>query len=112
MRSAVPFSAEGSGRGRVWLRLAAALLALAILVPDLIHALRFVSTPGRVTGWEAAWIAKGIAEGHGFSLPEAGKFFGRPRGLDGEGSQKFHRLKPLAPNDASALYLRTFRRLA
>jgi hypothetical protein len=44
----------------------------------------------------------------GFSLPEAGKYFGRPRGLAGEGSRKFHRLKPLAPNDAAALYLTTF----
>ena len=48
----------------------------------------------------------------GFSVPEAEKFFGRPRGLSGEGSQKFHRLKPLAPNEASALYLKAFRRLS
>jgi len=48
----------------------------------------------------------------GFSLPEAGKFFGRPRGLDGEGSQKFHRLKPLAPNEAADVYLKKFRQLA
>jgi 5'-deoxynucleotidase YfbR-like HD superfamily hydrolase len=48
----------------------------------------------------------------GFSVAESEKFFGRPRKLDGEGSQKFHRLKPLAPNDAAALYLKLFRQLA
>ena len=47
----------------------------------------------------------------GFSIPEADKFFGRPRGLDGEGSQKFHRLKPLAPTEAAAIYLKTFHQL-
>ena len=40
------------------------------------------------------------------------KFFGRPRGLDGENAARFFRLKPLAPNDASALYLKSFRKLA
>lgn len=48
----------------------------------------------------------------GFSVPEAEKFFGRPKGLDGEGSQKFHRLKPLAPTEAAALYLKTFQKLS
>jgi len=48
----------------------------------------------------------------GFGLTEAERFFGRPRGLGGEGSQKFHRLKPLAPVEAAALYLRTFHKLA
>lgn len=47
----------------------------------------------------------------GFSIPESEKFFGRPKGLDGEGSQKFHRLKPLPANDAASLYLKTFARL-
>ena len=47
----------------------------------------------------------------GFSLAEADKFFGRPRGLDGEGSQKFSRLKPLAPPDAAAIYLNIFQKL-
>lgn len=47
----------------------------------------------------------------GFSLPEAARFFGRPAGLDGEGSARFTALEPLAPNDASALYLATFRKL-
>jgi 5'-deoxynucleotidase YfbR-like HD superfamily hydrolase len=47
----------------------------------------------------------------GFSIEESEKFFGRPRGLDGEGSSRFLKLKPLAPNDASALYLKTFRKL-
>lgn len=48
----------------------------------------------------------------GFAVPEAEKFFGKPKGLDGEAAQRFFRLKPLAPNDAAALYLRTFRKLA
>jgi len=48
----------------------------------------------------------------GFGVAEAEKFFGRPKGLDGEGSSRFFRLNPLAPNDAAALYLRTFRKLA
>jgi len=48
----------------------------------------------------------------GFSVKESEKFFGRPKGLDGEGTSKFHRLKPLAPNEASALYLKAFKRLA
>jgi uncharacterized protein len=47
----------------------------------------------------------------GFSLAEADKFFGRPRKLDGEGSQKFHRLKPLPPNEAEAIYLKRFQML-
>jgi hypothetical protein len=48
----------------------------------------------------------------GFTVAEAEKFFGRPKGLDGEGSRKFHQLKPLAPNEAAALYLRKFNQLA
>jgi hypothetical protein len=47
----------------------------------------------------------------GFTVPEAKKFFGRPRGLDGEGSRKFLHLKPLAPNDAAAQYLKKFKQL-
>jgi 5'-deoxynucleotidase YfbR-like HD superfamily hydrolase len=47
----------------------------------------------------------------GFSVREADKLFGRPRGLSGEGSTAFHALKPLAPNEASAQYLRKFRQL-
>lgn len=47
----------------------------------------------------------------GFSITEAHKFFGRPRGLSGEGGTGWRTLKPLAPNDASAQYLRKFRRL-
>jgi 5'-deoxynucleotidase YfbR-like HD superfamily hydrolase len=44
----------------------------------------------------------------GFSLEEAEKFFGRPKGLDGQGSRQFHHLVPLAPRDAEALYLKEF----
>jgi 5'-deoxynucleotidase YfbR-like HD superfamily hydrolase len=47
----------------------------------------------------------------GFSVEEANKFFGRPRGLSGEGSLKFSRLKPLAPPDAAAQYLKLFQSL-
>jgi 5'-deoxynucleotidase YfbR-like HD superfamily hydrolase len=45
----------------------------------------------------------------GFSLDEAAKFFGRPSGLDGVKS--FHALRPLAPNDAEAAYVRKFKQL-
>jgi hypothetical protein len=48
----------------------------------------------------------------GFDATEAETFFGRPRGLDGEGSSRFLRLKPMGPNDAAALYLKSFRKLA
>lgn len=48
----------------------------------------------------------------GFGLAEAQTIFGRPRGLGGEGSSRFSQLTPLAPEDASALYLGTFRILA
>jgi 5'-deoxynucleotidase YfbR-like HD superfamily hydrolase len=47
----------------------------------------------------------------GFSITEAHKFFGRPKGLSGEGGTGLRALKPLAPNDASAQYLRKFRQL-
>jgi 5'-deoxynucleotidase YfbR-like HD superfamily hydrolase len=47
----------------------------------------------------------------GFSITEAYKYFGRPRGLSGEGGTGWRTLKPLAPNDASAQYLRKFRQL-
>lgn len=48
----------------------------------------------------------------GFAVAEAEKFFGKPKGLEGGTAQRFFRLKPLAPNDAAALYLKTFRKLA
>ena len=47
----------------------------------------------------------------GFSVPEAEKFFGRPKGLNGQGSRKFLQLKPLPPNDAAALFLKKFKLL-
>jgi len=47
----------------------------------------------------------------GFSVPEAEKFFGRPRGLDGKGSEKFFHLKPLATQDAAIQFLKTFKML-
>jgi 5'-deoxynucleotidase YfbR-like HD superfamily hydrolase len=45
----------------------------------------------------------------GFSSEEAAKFFGRPSGLDGVKS--FHALRPLAPDDAEAAYVRKFKQL-
>jgi hypothetical protein len=48
----------------------------------------------------------------GFAVGEAEKFFGKPKGLEGVAAQRFFRLKPLATNDAAALYLKTFRKLA
>ncbi|HMT14842.1 MAG TPA: HD family hydrolase [Aestuariivirga sp.] len=47
----------------------------------------------------------------GFAVVEAEKFFGRPRGLSGPGSRAFTRLVPLAPPEASALYLKRFSKL-
>jgi len=45
----------------------------------------------------------------GFTVPEAEKFFGLPRGLSGDGSRKFFHLKPLPPNDAAAQFLKKFK---
>jgi len=47
----------------------------------------------------------------GFNVAEAERFFQRPRGLEAEGPQKFHRLKPLAPPEAAAIYLKKFKQL-
>ncbi len=47
----------------------------------------------------------------GFTVPEAEKFFGRPKRLNGEGSRKFLQLKPLPTNDAAAQFLRKFKLL-
>lgn len=48
----------------------------------------------------------------GFSVSEADQIFGRPAGLDGTGSRKFHALKPASPNEAAAAYLEKFKLLA
>jgi 5'-deoxynucleotidase YfbR-like HD superfamily hydrolase len=48
----------------------------------------------------------------GFSIPEARKFFGAPRNLDGEGARKFLHLKPMVAADATALYLKKFNQLS
>jgi uncharacterized protein len=48
----------------------------------------------------------------GFSIPEARKFFGAPRGLDGGGERKFLHLKPMVASDAAALYLKKFKQLS
>ncbi len=66
---------------------------------------RFIKRADRIAAYlEATQLA-------GFDIAEAETFFGRPRGLDGEGTARFLRLKPLAPNDAAALYLKSFRKL-
>ncbi len=44
----------------------------------------------------------------GFTLAEGERYFGKPRGIEGE----VFTLTPLAPNEASALYLARFRELA
>lgn len=48
----------------------------------------------------------------GFGIEEAEKFFGKPKALETEAARRFFRLKPLAPTDASALYLKTFGKLS
>jgi uncharacterized protein len=48
----------------------------------------------------------------GFAIDEAQKFFGRPKALSGPGSEAFHALIALAPNDAEGQYLKTFRELS
>ena len=51
----------------------------------------FIKKADRISAYlEATQLA-------GFSVAESEKFFGRPKGLDGDGSAKFQRLKPLAP---------------
>jgi 5'-deoxynucleotidase YfbR-like HD superfamily hydrolase len=48
----------------------------------------------------------------GFSVAEAEKFFGRPKGLNGAGAEAFRLLAGLAPNAAEAQYLTLFRTLS
>jgi 5'-deoxynucleotidase YfbR-like HD superfamily hydrolase len=45
----------------------------------------------------------------GFDPDEAARFFGSPSGLDG--ARGVHSLRPLAPNDAEAAYVRKFKQL-
>ena len=47
----------------------------------------------------------------GFNLVEAVKFFGKPKGLDGKGSERFYRLSPLPATAAAAAYRRKFQDL-
>ena len=47
----------------------------------------------------------------GFSIPEAQKFFGQPKGLTGAGSAKFSALEPQAPVEASTAFLKRFKAL-
>jgi 5'-deoxynucleotidase YfbR-like HD superfamily hydrolase len=46
----------------------------------------------------------------GFSVAEAEKFFGNPRGL--EGVKAFFHLRPLAPNEAAQAYIKKFKQLS
>lgn len=45
----------------------------------------------------------------GFAIPEAEKFFGRPKGLSGD--KKFHTLETWAPNQAASEFMKTFKAL-
>ena len=45
----------------------------------------------------------------GFSISEAEKFFGRPKGLSGD--KKFHALETWEPNKAAAEFVKTFKAL-
>ena len=46
----------------------------------------------------------------GFSVAEASKLFGAPRGL--EGTKTFFHLRPLTPNDAANAYIKKFKQLS
>jgi 5'-deoxynucleotidase YfbR-like HD superfamily hydrolase len=48
----------------------------------------------------------------GFSIPEAEKFFGRPRGLAGTSDARFHHLTPQPAIEAARGFLAAFKRLA
>src|SRR4051794_17983983 len=48
----------------------------------------------------------------GFTVEEAGKFFGVPRALDGSDERAFVQLRPLPPNDASSAFVRKFKQLS
>ncbi len=47
----------------------------------------------------------------GFGLEEAQKFFGRPKGLSGKGTEGFFHLVPQAPREAAARYVELFKGL-
>ncbi len=47
----------------------------------------------------------------GFEVKEAAKIFGAPK-ISGDGAKKLFHLEPLAPGDAQASYLKTFKKLA
>ena len=88
------------------LRLMAAIHMRFGLVPQTPAKLEtFIKKTDRIAAYlEATQLA-------GFAVAESERFFGLPRGLDGDGAAKFFKLKPLAPNDAAALYVKTFRKL-
>ena len=88
------------------LRLMAAIHMRFGLVPQTPAKLEtFIKKTDRIAAYlEATQLA-------GFAVAESERFFGLPRGLDSDGAAKFFKLKPLAPNDAAALYVKTFRKL-
>ena len=45
----------------------------------------------------------------GFAIPEAEKFFGRPKGLSGD--KKFYALETWSPNEAATEFVKTFKAL-
>lgn len=47
----------------------------------------------------------------GFGATEAARFFGRPRGLTGAGTERFRCLSPLSADRAKTQYLKSFRQL-
>ena len=54
------------------------------------------------------WGFGRVIESRAAGMAEGERYFGRPRGVEGE----VFTLTPLAPNEASALYLARFRELA
>lgn len=47
----------------------------------------------------------------GFALDEAEKFFGRPKGLSGQGFERFLSLQPLPATEVAVLYIQKFKAL-
>lgn len=87
-------------------RLLAAIHIRFGLPPELPQKQRdFIKNCDRVAAYlEATQLAS-------FSLEEANRFFGRPKGLDSEGTSRFFHLKPLATAAASEHYLKLFKKL-
>jgi 5'-deoxynucleotidase YfbR-like HD superfamily hydrolase len=48
----------------------------------------------------------------GFSIDEAGRFFGTPKGLTEDSMRVFRAIKPLAPKEAATAYIKKFKQLS